>query len=66
MTEENVPPRVLAAERRRDFRDLLTRSSLGCDCGHLLSEHTADDWDRNGTPINPRCWCGSELCGGTS
>jgi hypothetical protein len=66
MNDENVPPRVLAAEQRRAFRELLARSSLGCNCGHMLSEHTADDWTRDGTPVNPRCWCGSDQCGGAS
>lgn len=46
---DEVPPRVLAAERRRDFRNLLARGSLGCPshdgCGHLLSEHAVTGWD---------------------
>jgi hypothetical protein len=53
-----VPPRVLAAEARREFRQLLSRSSLGCpvgDCDHLAHEHRADDYDRHGDPINPVC-----------
>jgi hypothetical protein len=66
MADENLPPRVLAAERRREFRELLTRSSLGCDCGHMLSEHAADDWTSAGDPINPSCWCGSAECEGAS
>jgi hypothetical protein len=55
-----VPPRVLAAERRREFRDLLSRSSLGCpadvSCGHVLSEHVVEDYaDDTGEPIRATC-----------
>lgn len=63
MNEENLPPRVKAAEDRRAFRELLTRTSLGCDCGHMLSEHDADDWDSYGNPINPRCRISYCHCG---
>lgn len=55
MANEPVPPRVLAAEARREFRDLLQSSSLGCRCGHMLSDHDAADWDRNGDPVGRRC-----------
>lgn len=55
-----VPPRVLAAERRREFRELLSRSSLGCprtvSCGHLLSEHYVEDCaDDTWEPLRATC-----------
>ena len=55
----DVPPRVLAAERRREFRELLAAGSLGCLCGHMLADHDADDWDVHGEPVGRRC----RLCG---
>ncbi len=61
-----VPPRVLAAERRREFRELLTRGSLGCPlraCDHLIGDHDADYWDDDGDPVNPRCQILSCDCG---
>lgn len=60
---EPVPPRVLAAEERRRFREQLEASSLGCSCGHMLSEHHADDWDRSGQPVNRRCRAEGCDCG---
>lgn len=63
MTDDDVPPRVLAAERRRDFLEVLARSSLGCDCGHLLSEHDATDWTFSGEPIDRRCRVHNCPCG---
>lgn len=63
MNDEGVPPRVLAAERMRDFREVLARSSLGCDCGHLLSEHDASDWTFHGEPVDRRCRVHSCSCG---
>jgi hypothetical protein len=56
--DEPVPPRVLAAEARREFRERLNRTSLGCptgDCEHPIGQHDADDYDRRGDPINPVC-----------
>lgn len=66
--DEEVPPRVLAAEERRRFRDLLSASSLGCpfrQCEHSLGWHfdETDEVDRRGMPRNPRCRhcdCGHE------
>jgi len=53
--DENVPPRVLAAEARRRFRELLVASSLGCRCGHMLADHDCDDYDDDWEPIGRRC-----------
>lgn len=54
-----LPPRVVAAERRRAFRELLHRSSLGCprpiSCGHMLYEHGTGDYDRDGNPHGTAC-----------
>lgn len=60
---EPVPSRVLAAEARREFREQLARGSLGCPCGHLLADHDADDWDRDGEPVNRRCRAAGCECG---
>lgn len=60
---EPVPPRVLAAEARREFREQLARGSLDCPCGHLLADHDADDWDRDGEPVNRRCRAAGCECG---
>lgn len=66
MSSESVPPRVLAAEQRREFRELMARGSLGCRCGHMLSDHDAVDWDHEGQPINRRCTATDCYCGGGS
>ena len=61
-----VPPRVLAAEQRRELRQLLERSSLGCptgDCDHLVTAHEADDYAGDGTPIRPICCVPGCGCG---
>ncbi len=50
-----VPPRVLAAEKRREFRELLTKGSLGCRCGHMLADHDADAYTSDGSPVNRQC-----------
>lgn len=59
MSDDVVPDRVVRAERRREFRQLLEDSSLGCPnrprCGRMLVDHDADGWHSNGDPINPRC-----------
>lgn len=60
---ETVPPRVLAAEERRAARERLLRSSLGCGCGHFLSDHDAVDWDERGEPVNRRCRIAECDCG---
>lgn len=56
----SLPPRVVAAERRRDFRDLMSRSSVGCpasaSCGHVLSEHVVEDYaDDTGEVVRATC-----------
>lgn len=39
-SDEGVPPRVLAAEKRRAFRQLLENSSLFCqNCYHNKGQH---------------------------
>lgn len=61
---QDVPLRVLAAEQRRELHGLLAASSLGCPtgrCGHLGSQHEAEDHDAAGEPVRPIC-CGD---GGT-
>jgi hypothetical protein len=58
-----LPPRVKAAEDRRAFRELMARTSFGCACGHMLSDHDADDWDRSGLPVNRRCRIDGCDCG---
>lgn len=56
-----MTPRLDRAERRREFRDLLSRSSLDCprkpiSCGHMLVDHgDSEDWDENGRPVSPAC-----------
>lgn len=61
--DEDVPRRVREAEERRAFRELLLRSSLGCACGHFLSEHDADGWRLDGTPVGQRCQVPGCGCG---
>lgn len=67
-SQEALPPRVVAAERRREFRRLLERSSLGCplgQCGHLIGDHfTWKGYDRKGNPIDPVCNAPGCTCGG--
>jgi hypothetical protein len=63
---EAPPRRVLEAEDRRDFRELLQRGSLGCDCGHMLSDHSCDYHDDSGDPVNRRCRMPDCTCGTTS
>lgn len=68
--EEKIPQRVLDAESRREFREQMSRSSIGCPapwpgCGHMLVDHfgpdgLADDF----MPINPRCTVAGCDCGG--
>ncbi len=63
---EPVPPRVLAAQARREFRQLLERSSLGCptgDCAHPATSHEPDDYASDGTPIRPICCATGCRCG---
>ena len=58
MTAAPVPPRVLAAEQRRDFAAVMAWSSLGCpnrECEHGISRHDAEDYDGDGTPVRPIC-----------
>lgn len=58
---------AIVGGRRREFRELLQRSSLGCPlrtCEHLLSDHGWNDIDEEGDPIDPecsRCRCGADL-----
>lgn len=66
VNDHDVPPRVLAAEQRREFREQLTRTSLGCACGHMLAHHRADDWDRSGNPIGRVCLSAGCDCGAES
>lgn len=43
-SDEGVPPRVLAAERRREFRQAMENSSLFCQkCYHNLGKHLLVD-----------------------
>ncbi len=67
MTDEDVPPRVLAAEKRREFRELLSQSSLGCpvgQCEHTVGSHlTWVGYDDDGMPIGPVCGHHGCLCG---
>lgn len=62
----DVPPRVLAAERRRELRELMARSSLGCPrrrCDHPIGQHHAEDYDRAGNPIGAVCTVAGCDCG---
>lgn len=72
LAEEDVPPRVLASEKRRERRERMSRGSLGCprhpgSCGHMLVDHAGEDgWDDTGQPVNPRCQVLGCDCEGTS
>lgn len=49
------------------MRELLLASSLGCPrraCDHTITEHTATDYDGDGTPINPVCAAAGCDCAG--
>lgn len=61
-----APRRVLEAEDRRDFREQMAKGSLGCRCGHLLSDHDATGWDRNGDPVGRDCRMTGCGCGRVS
>ena len=61
-----VPPRVLAAEQRREFAELMARSSLGCPnraCEHGIGWHDADAFGSDGTPEKPICAAPGCACG---
>lgn len=61
--DEDVPPRVLAAERRREFRQMIEDSSLGCPndtpgCWETLDEHDyveSDTLNKYGHPVHAIC-----------
>lgn len=57
--------------QHQEYRDLLSRSSLGCprtpiSCGHLLVDHAGDGWDEDGQPTYPRCRVPGCDCDGVS
>jgi hypothetical protein len=70
MDAETVPARVLAAEKRREFRELLSRSSLGCplgQCEHTIGAHLSwVGYDDDGMPIEPQCGHHDCPCGAAS
>jgi hypothetical protein len=63
--DEEVPPRVLAAEKRREFRQKLEESSLFCQkCYHNLGVHLLIDISTpyrfdtvHGKCTKPGCTC---------
>ncbi len=64
-------PRIQAAERRRSFVELLSRSSFGCprrpiSCGHMLSDHAGQGYDDAGVPVDPSCTVLGCDCNGVS